>query len=208
MANCFVINAYMAKCFFINVVFTLPQLMNPVKVHQKLSRELELATESIKNTKAAIVDIISALQQRDLQLAHSLHETDALLQRMESIVPGNKRNDSRAFLTVLVIQNPEAALLSAQRLASTCAAPAGWEPGAPLQSHRPPYPTEDLIRQSGLFALMTQQRAEKRGEPVAAAEDTTQAMTNTTTTSTVAASRRRKAQDKSKLLDLDLNPDM
>jgi hypothetical protein len=59
-----------------------------VKFHQKLSRELELTNESVKGTKAAIIEIIAKLQQRDLQLARSLHETDSLRLRMESIIPG------------------------------------------------------------------------------------------------------------------------
>ncbi len=111
---------------------------------------------------------------------------------------------------VIVIQYPEAAVLSASRLALTCSAPVDWKPGTPLLPHRPPYPTEDLIRQSGLFALMTAKSKNEADKPTE--ESNTEPIPTTATpsaTTTAAASRRRKAGgDKAKLLDLDLNPDL
>lgn len=61
-----------------------------VKNHQKLSRELDLANESIQGTKTAIIEIISRLQQKDVQLGRLLHESDSLRVRMESIIPSKE----------------------------------------------------------------------------------------------------------------------
>ena len=41
-------------------------------------------------------------------------------------------------------------------LAITTGAPAGWNPSQPLINCKPPYPTEDLIRRSALYQMMTQ----------------------------------------------------
>ena len=92
-------------------------------------------------------------------------------------------------------------------LAITTGAPIGWTPSQPLINSKPPYPTEDLIRRSALYQLMTQlvpTESERKPtesdnvevKPVAAAAPV--------------RSRRRGAAnaDKSKLLDLDLNPDV
>ena len=113
----------------------------------------------------------------------------------------------------IVIENPQSAVLAATRISATLSAPPNWQPGRPLNSHRPPYPTEDLMRQSSLFSLMTKKKSldVDRDEPsiVKPVEPVEPSITTTTTTS--APSRRRKGtttQDKAKLLDLDLNPDL
>jgi hypothetical protein len=119
---------------------------------------------------------------------------------------------------LIVIQNPEGAVRSACRLSLTCSAPRGWKPGAPLLPHRPPYPTEDLIRQSGLFALMASKTTTKINTKTGAETETeTQEMTEKEFESSkqqsqlkqqVPSKRRKTGADKAKLLDLDLNPDM
>ncbi len=51
-----------------------------------------MSNDSIKGTNAAIIEIITQLQQKDLQLARLLHETDSLRLKMESIIP-SKANE-------------------------------------------------------------------------------------------------------------------
>lgn len=49
------------------------------------------------------------------------------------------------------IATPGRLLAFAQQLALTSGPPVGWTPDQPLGLHRPPYPTEDLMRASRLF---------------------------------------------------------
>lgn len=97
--------------------------------------------------------------------------------------------------------------MSAFNLAITTGAPFGWNPSVPLLNNRPPYPTEDLIRRSLLYQMMTQSVSEDV-EKLPASEETVEF--ETAVPSAPVRTRRKGAVngDKSKLLDLDLNPDI
>ena len=109
----------------------------------------------------------------------------------------------------IVLQDPESALLASINLAVTTGAPKGWNPSQPLIIHKPPYPTEDLIRRSALYQLMTQSKSVQIQESFV--KKTTEEETSNAEIQPAAPMRSRRkgvAGDKSKLLDLDLNPDM
>lgn len=96
-------------------------------------------------------------------------------------------------------------------LAITTGAPADWNPSLPLLNNKPPYPTEDLIRRSALYQMMTQQQhpaaPSASSQPAqSAAEQSAQEIPEVKASAPVRG--RRRAADKSKLLDLDLNPDL
>ena len=93
-------------------------------------------------------------------------------------------------------------------MALTCSAPRGWKPGAPLLPHRPPYPTEDLIRQSALFSLMTAKAKAKDAEAKGVEAQAEEVKIEQKTTAIAGRRGRKAGGDKAKLLDLDLNPDM
>lgn len=97
--------------------------------------------------------------------------------------------------------------MASKNLAVTTGAPKGWTPAQPLMTNKPPYPTEDLIRRSSLYQMMVQ--------PSSVTASKSDEIVQTTKPESVieakpVRSRRRgaTAADKSKLLDLDLNPDM
>lgn len=110
----------------------------------------------------------------------------------------------------LVINDPEKALIASMNLAVTTGAPAGWTPDQPLITNKPPYPTEDLIRRSALYQMMTQPTAnQSHKQPTKSAEEAVLMPTESKPSAAPTRGRRRgAAADKSKLLDLDLNPDM
>lgn len=106
-----------------------------------------------------------------------------------------------------MINDPESTILASMNLALTTGAPKGWTPSQNLMTHKPPYPTEDLIRRSTLYQMMTQSTTVSS---VVLQESTKDAApTEVKPAAAPVRSRRRgAATDKSKLLDLDLNPDM
>lgn len=111
----------------------------------------------------------------------------------------------------LVIKDPESALIASMNLAVTTGAPAGWTPDQPLITNKPPYPTEDLIRRSVLYQMMTQPTANQSQEqPTKSSEEEVSIPTESKPVAAPTRGRRRgaAAADKSKLLDLDLNPEM
>lgn len=73
-------------------------------------------------------------------------------------------------------------------------------------TNKPPYPTEDLIRRSALYQMMTQPLAVSK--PAPPASEPVQDATEIKAAVTAPVRGRRRAADKSKLLELDLNPDM
>lgn len=92
-------------------------------------------------------------------------------------------------------------------LAITTGAPDGWNPSQPLINCKPPYPTEDLIRRSALYQMMTQPVSTEPEKKPAEVEDLE---VKPVAAAAPMRTRRRGAAnaDKSKLLNLDLNPDM
>ena len=92
-------------------------------------------------------------------------------------------------------------------LSVTTGAPRGWTPSQPLITHKPPYPTEDLIRRSALYQLMTMTQssilAVNSQAPIESLSET-----KNTAAPIIRSRRRGPAADKSKSLDLDLNPDI
>ena len=94
-------------------------------------------------------------------------------------------------------------------LAVTTGAPKGWTPDQPLITNKPPYPTEDLIRRSALYQMMTQPTTvQSQEQSTKAAEEKSVSAEVKPTTAPMRSRRRGAATDKFKLLDLDLNPDM
>jgi hypothetical protein len=86
----------------------------------------------------------------------------------------------------------------AERVSLTVGPPEGWQQDQPLVLHRPPYPTEDLMRSSRLFQVMN----------VGVVEDVSH---DTPITKNGGRRQSRVAQDHDmdlSLLDLDLNPDL
>lgn len=90
----------------------------------------------------------------------------------------------------------------AERLSLTCGPPDDWRPDLPLVLHKPPYPTEDLMRGSLLFQTMNVQPAHPRGEVISA--DVTDKGEKTARKNIV----NQDHAENGMLLDLDLNPDL
>jgi hypothetical protein len=65
------------------------------------------------------------------------------------------KNHIRSLNTLSSSLNVDHILESARALALTSNAPPNWDQSSPLWPFRPPYPTEDLIRSSHLFAKMS-----------------------------------------------------
>lgn len=108
-----------------------------------------------------------------------------------------------------MINDPESAILASMNLAMTSGAPEGWTPDQQLVTNKPPYPTEDLIRRSALYQMMTQpSNVQSQNQPTKTSENTPVPTETKPVTAPVRGRRRGAAADKSKLLDLDLNPDM
>lgn len=99
-------------------------------------------------------------------------------------------------LQMLKCANLEGFIQVSKRMALTAKAPKDWTPGAPLppNSHRLPYPTEDLIRSSLLFQSTpdNMESQDAGAEPGNFQEE----------------SDHREDPEAQLLLDLDLNPDM
>jgi hypothetical protein len=95
-------------------------------------------------------------------------------------------------------------------LAITTGAPVGWTPDMPLITNKPPYPTEDLIRRSALYQMMTHPTSIQSQDQSTKASEDISILTQSKPVTAPTRGRRRgaAAADKSKLLDLDLNPDM
>ena len=98
----------------------------------------------------------------------------------------------------------DAALALSQRLSLASAPPDDWRPEQPLILHRPPYPTEDLMRCSRLFQLMNVGIIDGHLSIPAEAERSTK---DTTMRSIPSINKDQPAQELL-LLDLDLNPDL
>lgn len=96
-------------------------------------------------------------------------------------------------------------MASAQRLSLTEAPPSGWKPEHPLILHRPPYPTEDLMRASLLFRIMNVGEREVQGTP---ARQFVSPSEGEVDPSPQTRSHPQASDDQNMLLDLDLNPDL
>jgi hypothetical protein len=83
-----------------------------------------------------------------------------------------------------------------------------WSPGQPLGNHRPPYPTEDLMRCSLLFQRMNLGKGHDAEKPSA---DASQKPTQHTGNGPSISSQQQMmsmAENDFDLLGLDLNPDL
>ena len=173
-------------------------------MHQKINKELEATNENIKSTQNSILSLIEELRERDLVLANRLLQAQTLKTNLKALEESKNSIFDVLFSLLIVIKDPESAILASMNLALTTGAPSGWNP---LINHKPPYPTEDLIRRSALYQMMTQ------SVPAEVAKESVEVKSENAAPYSAAApvrSRRRGAAnvDKSKLLDLDLNPDM
>jgi hypothetical protein len=159
---------------------------------------LEVVEEATKAVQESILVLFQDLQAQDLQLLQRIDKARALQQSIHTLQA--------------VVADPEGVILAAQNLALTTTAPSGWQPPQPLQTHRPPYPTEDLIRRSALYALMlTQPHLEERVPSTQpGGESPSPSSQAAPPNRSLRASSRNRApkEDKAKLLDLDLNPDL
>lgn len=114
-----------------------------------------------------------------------------------------------------MINDPEGTIIASTNFAFTASAPTGWNPSMPLHSHRPPYPTEDLIRRSALYQLMVSSVMESKGQEPCYKESTSSSIMEVDSrdipvfpSSSIRGRRKTTTADKSKLLDFDLNPDL
>lgn len=179
-----------------------------VKLHQKINKELEVTNENIKITQNSILNLIEELREKDLDMANKLLQTQNLKTNLKALEISKLSFITESLLIPLVVINdPESAILGSMNLAITTGAPVGWTPSQPLINNKPPYPTEDLIRRSALYQMMTQSApAEVENK---AMEMETEDLKPIASTAPVRSRRRGAANgDKSKLLDLDLNPDI
>ena len=161
-------------------------------------------------TQNSILALIDNLRQRDLDLANQLLQAQNLKKNLKALEPSKKIiiiiETLCHFLHIIVIKDPESAILASMNLSITTGAPKGWTPAQPLLNNKPPYPTEDLIRRSALYQLMTQSKPKPEAESTNPIIEPTLKTTSETKPSIPIRSRRKG--DRSKLLDLDLNPDM
>ena len=100
-----------------------------------------------------------------------------------------------------MIEDPERTILSAINLACTTSAPDNWNPSKPLIIHKPPYPTEDLIRRSALYRMMTESGSGVDAHQLTAAKASNEELQTVTETKSVATGRGRRrttAADKAK----------
>ena len=104
-----------------------------------------------------------------------------------------------------MIEDPERTVLAAINLACTTSAPVSWNPSKPLTTHKPPYPTEDLIRRSFLYSMMTETgtTTDNKAPTKAPAEEPKEAV-ESKSIATGRGRRRTTAAEKAKLLDLDI----
>lgn len=171
-----------------------------------------MTNENIKITQNYILTLIEELRKKDLDLANKLLQTQNLKTNLKALEM-SKLSIISAFLLIIflfiVIKDPESAILGSMNLAITTGAPVGWNPSQPLINNKPPYPTEDLIRRSALYQMMTQSAPAEREKKSMSIEMEDEDTKPVASTAAPVRSRRRGAAsgDKSKLLDLDLNPD-
>lgn len=169
-----------------------------------------MTNENIKITQNSILTLIEELREKDLDLANKLLQTQNLKINLKALEM-SKLSIISAFLLIIflfiVIKDPESAILGSMNLAITTGAPMGWNPSQPLINNKPPYPTEDLIRRSALYQMMTQSAPAELEKKSIELED--ENMKPVAATAAPVRSRRRGAAsgDKLKLLDLDLNTD-
>lgn len=99
----------------------------------------------------------------------------------------------------------EALLAQAQRLSLTTGPPNGWKQDQPLVLHRPPYPTEDLMRQSRLFQVMN-----VNGSAADTVGDTELKFENANVSSIIDRAHHGAShqEQEASFFDLDLNPDL
>lgn len=90
-----------------------------------------------------------------------------------------------------------------ERISLSTGPPDGWTPGEPLYLHRPPYPTEDLLRASLLFQVMND-RASVNAIAVDASMHPEHKSALEATLDETVGSHEPSLLD----LDLDLNPDL
>lgn len=86
----------------------------------------------------------------------------------------------------------------AERISLITGPPDGWQPDHPLILHRPPYPTEDLMRSSRLFQIMNAGVTTESNMDAPEMRERARKMSIT----------RDDHDTEVAMLDLDLNPDL
>lgn len=129
------------------VLDSLNSVMERIKTFKAQVEECKQANNSFVKTRK---DPLESIQ---LNYNELLSRIQADMEKIEVENEDIKRRlkQLQCWSTV----NVEALLESAGCLALTTHAPPGWDQMAPIWPFRPPYPTEDLIRSSHLFSLMT-----------------------------------------------------
>lgn len=85
----------------------------------------------------------------------------------------------------------------------TSAPPSGWDHNMPLLSHRPPYPTEDLLRSGTLFEIMNVRRNNRLMNQM-----DTKNITQIGDKSLSFDDKKINDESNATSFDLDLNPDL
>ena len=98
------------------------------------------------------------------------------------------------------------------RIALSAGPPLGWTPDQPLYAHRPPFPTEDLMRCSTLFRLMntaTGLASTQVDDPgVVRLKEVSTLNENPMMARENNAHRKSNDESENEMLILDLNPDL
>ena len=178
---------------------TIQQAIREESERRSLRQEEARLQEEIKRTSLKLLGLLADYEG-------AICETEQAIKDIERQLKG---------LTWLFVNGDQQSLLSlASRLALTHAPPSGpdWTPEQPLRLHRPPYPTEDLLRASLLFQRMNIQV--RNGPETQAARKVHVHQETPVGQGETPVGERRLQSTTSRLstalldLDLDLNPDL
>lgn len=151
-----------------------------------------------------LLEVVDSLFDKICSLEDTIlvekEQLQALILKKESTHP-YKYNDCANLTLDSHMLEKDLVLNTAQTLAFTAGPPSNWGPGNSLKLHRPPYPTEDLMRASTLFRKMNLKQSTDEPSQM-------QDISNGATT----GRRLSRGMDDSEpagfdLLDLDLNPE-
>ncbi len=199
---------------------------------QPAGRESEREAEEQQGALLALLDPIFAVDKELQEVLRRINETHALVERRAALAEEVRCAEARlealaeetfdrivaqralvarergALETLAFIGESggvplEAVAALSEWLALTGGPPPRWKVGDALHLHRPPYPTEDLMRASLLFQVMNAGVAPPAASPPM--DDATAARHSPPPQQGAPERRTRKP---AQMLDLDLNPDL